>query len=552
MSLILPRFRCSAFVFRSVACLAMSCATFWQSPLAHSSQVQPIDWSKYSQVLDVQPGDGFGQKLAQVIQKHAKYTLQEINSPANYLIQADFPGHVGLQFYWPYTRAANNERSIRPLSNFAYGTAVMLKTGIYDPNSTGVSTSQALNQAVLAINGIALTHRGNGTTSNHRWGGGGYGRDNSRWQAGYWAAEAASAAWMLWDDLPNETRQLVEKMVEYEANSFINYQVPYWRNLNGTTNYPGDTKGEENSWNAMMPALAQAMMPKHANVNLWRSKASELMVSAYSVRSDNSPFGSGAKIVDGKPVHQWVDGYNMFSDGVVINHHIIQPDYMIGPSTIGYSTAINASLAGQYIPESTFHNIDLIYRGLTETEFVAGPSPYTSGHTIVSPGGTIYQRIVSEDGTKYFADVYYPNGAEWVQSNVVMEGYLNFDLYAEFLGLDAGKDYDAMGWAEARLDRLIEMQARSGSVGNLYQPGDWLESFFSEEQSLFMSLTQAWMQHWLISNGRMSPVGEAWTALPVPEPSGVSLSLMAMAVFFRLGKPTISRRTLGTTFCPMD
>lgn len=512
---------------------AMLCCFFAGPATAQTQYVEPIDWSRFSQAIGAVPQDAFGQKLVTLIQKHSKYALWEINQPTNYSVHSDFQEHIGTPFYWPYTRGANHEQSIRPLSNLAIGTAIMLKTGIYDADVAGVSADEALHRAVLAINGAALTHRGNGSTNNHRWGGGGFGTDNSRWQSAYWAAQTASAAWMLWDDLPSETQGIVAKMVEYEANSFIGYEVPYWKNSLGETNFGGDTKAEENSWNAMMLGVAQSMMPGHPNAPLWREKASELQASVHAIRTDNFPWLSGSQSVDGKPVHQWVNGYNLFDNGVVVNHRVVQPDYMIGAATLHFATAIHASLAGRYIPESTFFNADPVYRGLTEVHFEPGPDTvYGTGKNIIGPGGTIFKKTGSGDDAVYSALVYYPQGEDWVRIDIpiVTEGHLNFDLYAEFLGLDAGKDFDAMGWAEARVDRLLEMQARSGEAGNIYQPGDWVaSSYFSQEQSIFMSITEAWMQHWLISNKFMSPIGDSWEALPVPEPCGVCLFLMGIA-----------------------
>jgi len=489
----------------------------WLSSLAEaqSEHVQPIDWSRYSNISGVRPDDAFGQKLVDVIQKQSKYVMQEIHDPTNYIIDNDYPENPGVPFYYAFTAGRGYEQSLRPLSNFAYGMAVMLQTGIYDGGVSGVSADNALDRAILAINGVALCHRSN-RLEGYRWGG--RGTDSSRWQAAYWAAQTAVAAWMLWDELPSDTQRIVANMVEYEADSSIYYNTPYWRNPDGTTNFPGDTKAEENSWNGMMPAMAQAMMPNHPHVNSWREKASELQVSAYSIRPDNFPFGSGAQVVDGKQVHEWINGYNMFDDGIVVNHSMVQPDYMIGASTLHFSTALNASLAEQYIPNSTFYNADLVFEGLTEVLFTPGQqSPY-SGGIIVDPGGTMFPRTGSGENTVYSAQVYYPEGADWVRTDipVVFEGYLNFDLYAEFFGWDDGEDFDAMGWANARVDRLVEMQARSGDARNIYQPGDWMTSYFSQEGLIFLSMTQAWMQHWLMSNGMMSPMGDQWGALPVP------------------------------------
>jgi len=34
-------------------------------------------------------------------------------------------------------------------------------------------------------------------------------------------------------------------------------------------------------------------------------------------------------VVDGKPVRDWLDGYSVFPDGVLVNHNRVHPDYLV-------------------------------------------------------------------------------------------------------------------------------------------------------------------------------------------------------------------------------
>src|SRR5690606_25279225 len=120
----------------------------------------------------------------------------------------------------------------------------------------GLSRSQALIHTELAIRGVAFAHVAN-TTDHRHFGGGAFLPPSGGNQSPYHAAQAAQAAWMIWDELSPETRMAVANMVQFEADSFIGYNVRYWKNFDGSTNYHGDTKAEENAWNAQLPALAQ-------------------------------------------------------------------------------------------------------------------------------------------------------------------------------------------------------------------------------------------------------------------------------------------------------
>ena len=111
--------------------------------------------------------------------------------------------------------------------------------------------------------------------------------------------------------------------------------------------------------------------------------------------------------------------------------------------------------------------------------------------------------------------MYYPQGADWVRDDVpiVMSAHLNTDVYAEVFAFDAGKDFDALGWARARVDRMVEMQRRSGAVGNIYQPGDWLSDYYSQEQVIFETNADAWLLWWLYRHDKLSPIGSGWGEL---------------------------------------
>jgi hypothetical protein len=325
-------------------------------------------------------------------------------------------------------------------------------------------------------------------------------------QGGYRAAHAAEEAWLIWDELSPDTRRAVADMLVYEADSYIDYEVPYWRNADGSTNFPGDTKAEENAWNAHLPALAQAMMPDHPNVAAWRRKASELQVSTYSCESDLS----SSQLIDGKPLKDWLKGFNSFPDGVLVNHKIVHPDYMSSYAQIWL--VVPHSLARQNIPQSTIFNFDRVYRALTEIEFVAGEAPYGTGK-IHPPGGTIYRRTT--DGG-YDGNVYYPQSNDWTLE--VTDGYLNADLVAEWLGLDRGKPFDSMGWARARLKAIVALQNRPSHDGNISEAKDSVRpSPRGVDEDFFRSNAVAWLQWCLMQHERMSPIADYWGPVSVPD-----------------------------------
>jgi hypothetical protein len=286
-----------------------------------------------------------------------------------------------------------NEHGIRPAASVCYAVAVALKCAELNENELGVSREEALNRVKCLIKGVAAAYKKN-KTDGAGWG--------YVWQSAFWASVAGQGAWMLWDELDNETKTFVQNMVTEEADRFIvsGYQVPYWISRDGKVNTPGDTKAEENAWNAGVLMLAVAMMPNHPHAKQWKQVCSELIVSAFAMKSDLH----NNKIIDGKPIQEWLRGYNMRDDGMVENHARIHPDYTTA-ITLNTRTFLIQPLAGQPVFEGATLNFPFIYRTFVERQWESPP--------YATPGGTIY--------LPGKAEIYYPQGNDWSK--------YRFDIY---------------------------------------------------------------------------------------------------------------------------
>ena len=269
----------------------------------------------------------------------------------------------------------------------------------------GVSRDVALKRTAMLIKGVAAAYKAN-RTDGKGWG--------DQWQSAYWAAFVGQAAWMLWDQLDPETQKMVQTLVVDEADRFIapDYKVPYWTSSDGHVNTPGDTKAEENAWNADILQIAVAMMPHHPHVEKWKRICSELMISAYSMQKDLK----SDQIVDGKPVKDWLHGFNVFADGSVVNHHIVNPVYIMDIE-LDARTFLPQSLANQPVSQAAEWNLPFIYQSLA-THVWPSP-PYDP------PGGTIY-----EPGK---ATVYCPQGWDW--SKVMFYHYYHDRCFCKRSGL---------------------------------------------------------------------------------------------------------------------
>jgi len=104
-----------------------------------------------------------------------------------------------------------------PPAEQAFSLAVMLRLGLYDPKSSACPQPTPEAKALKLIRSIAHQHKANQAKG---WG--------DHWQSARGPVGRA-AAWLLWDKLPETDRTQVERMVVYEADRFIDYPAPYYR-----------------------------------------------------------------------------------------------------------------------------------------------------------------------------------------------------------------------------------------------------------------------------------------------------------------------------------
>ncbi|MEU4237521.1 hypothetical protein [Actinoplanes sp. NPDC026619] len=373
----------------------------------------------------------------------------------------------------PYlTFGGVDELQIRPPAMEALGVATALRTGVFDPATAGVTEAEARRRTVLLTTSLVYRHRSNSP--------GGWG---PTWQSTLWAAQAGLAGWLLWDDLSPVDRERLTRMVESEADRFVDYPVPYYRDRNGVILSPGDTKAEENAWNAMALQLAVNLMPAHPHRARWERKEVELMVSAFARPTDLT----SSKVLHGKPVSAWLGGSNANDDGFVINHNIVHPDYSTTVSENLHS-AIVYSLADRATPQAALFNADVVYQALVDHKWTAG-SAYPPGPAVAAPGGTVYVR-----GS---ADLYYPQGNDWGTDRYVQP--MTLDTQISVLALDGGTSVGGAQWARLHGDRVLSQQRRSADRRTYVGANE--DRYQGREELVASTVAQAWLTRWVVAQG---------------------------------------------------
>ncbi len=238
-----------------------------------------------------------------------------------------------------------HERDIRTITSLISGGAIALRYGRFDARAAGISRAEAENALVSLIPVFAAHHLSNNPEKKSWWWG-------SEWQSAFWAAELTRGAWIFHDRLSPDAQKDVARMVSFEADRFLAGPAPY--------NEFSDTKAEENAWNSQVLVIAACMLPSHPNRAAWLDKANEYMVTAFAAPQD---LGRD-KVIDGKPLRDWLRGPNVHSDYTLENHNIFHPDYQ---TTYGLNVdnAIIYGLAGLPVPQSALFNVAEC-RGITK------------------------------------------------------------------------------------------------------------------------------------------------------------------------------------------
>jgi hypothetical protein len=439
--------------------------------------VAPISWQRFQAGL---PSD-----------EQAERTRAILLNANRYALQTWFPSKYGSQTGEYLNLGGTAEGNIRPPGSEALALATSLATGAYDESVVGFPAAQARDVAVRVVSSIAFHHLSN---EDGGWGIG--------WQSPLWAFNAAFAGWLLWADLPAADQERLARMVRAEADAFLYYPVPYYQDPTGKVLTPGDSKAEENAWNAAFLNLAVSMMPADPDRAVWQDKAIELMVSAYSRPSDLT----NATEVNGRPVAEWLHGSNIFDDGTLVNHSIIHPDYFTSIANDA-GAPLAYGLAGLPTPKAAFHNADVVYDALVDHEFSAPP--------YAAPGGTIYVR--GPDGGPS-ASIYYPQGNDWGTSRQMH--FLLLDTLAATFGFGS----PAAGWAAAHAGRALQMQSRFQD-GRTYGAASE-DTYAGREEWVALLAGRTYLTHWLAHNADLRVTNQAYPVTPADYP-GATITLNA-------------------------
>ncbi|WP_194897703.1 cell wall-binding repeat-containing protein [Catenulispora pinisilvae] len=470
------------------------------------------------------PTDQVSQQLAQTLRNSSRYLATTwYNQTYGNSLASD--GYLNLDI-----PGAVPEQTFRLPGMAALSIATSVKLGTWDAAASGISADEAANRAATMVRALAHRYYANNSLAGvSTWG--------QSWQSPLWAFYTGQAAWLVWDKLSPSERDDVARMLADEANRLTTgndvyltsgqgSEQLYQYNKAGTDVTPGDTKAEEDNYDAQLLGLAVAMMPNHPNAAVWQRRNEDLLIADTATQADLS----NPAVVNGRQLNTWLQGWNVQPDGTVQNHNILHPVYM---------TALDQSLqqvgtfalAGRCAPQAVTDNVGLVYgalanpvdppsQGSQQSTYKYAPDPnnlaqYNSPITMPDP---IYQ--------PNSAQINYPQGNDWGKQ--FPSYYGSFDALVGAYNLAP----NAMANANTHMAAEEQLQGRF-NTGQTYipwnpatTPADQAEnSYVGAEQRVGQIAAQAYMALWLNherpacfdNSGNPTPPN-----VPAPQPTSVS------------------------------
>ena len=224
--------------------------------------------------------------------------------------------------YFRDTEGSNNdEKVVRPNADFSMVCAFLYK---YAKDQTtlpaGITWDEVKDMALKSLIWGYSSHKANKfkvTTRNAYWGS--TGTSDYTWESSLWAMSLCYAAHFLQNELTEAQRTYIYNMVKAECAYELARSIP--------TGYAGDTKAEENGWEADILACALGLYPDDALAARWFDRLRDFAINSYSQADDARNQTVIDPDYDQKTVADYYRGQNLYDDYTLQNHNLFHTSY---------------------------------------------------------------------------------------------------------------------------------------------------------------------------------------------------------------------------------
>jgi len=238
--------------------------------------------------------------------------------------------------------------------------ASVLRYGRYDARVTGLSRDELVEKTIAIVRYICLTHDSgpadcvrvqsrNLHCAGTKWGERAHGFFRQS-QCGRSVYSLGLGAWLIWDRLDEETRLLVQAVVEDYAERFCEDQP-----RNGTYY---DTQCEENGWTSQGLAIGPFLFPGHPRAGVWEEGYKRWAANTAVLPGDrrNDPAFSGKLAAARRFLVT-----TLHPDFTTENHAFVHPDYLNAAICLRGPIAILSLATGRPIPEEILFRTEDVY-----------------------------------------------------------------------------------------------------------------------------------------------------------------------------------------------
>ena len=215
----------------------------------------------------------------------------------------------------------NDERGVRPNADLSMICAFLVKYGRDKVTlPAGVTWTDLEQMAMKSLVFAYSTHKANKLkvcSGNGYWGS--VSTSDNVWESSLWAMSVAYSAFFQWDRLSESQRNYVYQLLKAECNYELYRNIP--------TGYAGDTKAEENGWEADVLAATLGLFPDDPLAPKWFARLREFAINSYSQKDDAQDATVIDPDYDQATVKSLYKGQNLYDDYTLQNHNYFHTSY---------------------------------------------------------------------------------------------------------------------------------------------------------------------------------------------------------------------------------
>ncbi len=254
--------------------------------------------------------------LLQMLANHSQYAK-------NIWFKCQAPNSAGEDcgYFKANSAGQNNEDGVRTNADFSMICAFLYKYARGKVTlPAGVTWADIHDMAVQSLVFGYSTHKANKlkvTSNNAYWGS--VSTSDAVWESSLWAMSLAYSSYFLQDELSAAQKTYIYNMIKAECNYELYRSIP--------TGYAGDTKAEENGWEADILACALGLYPDDALAKQWFDRLRLFAINSYSQADDVADNTVIDPTYDQTTVADLYRGQNLYDDYTLQNHNYFHTSY---------------------------------------------------------------------------------------------------------------------------------------------------------------------------------------------------------------------------------